>query len=591
MKLTRFKKLDLIPNALGVFFGVPLLLVFVSHAVELTPAANRWLPYIGFGLALLVVAAARLFNRRLLRPLHRYFEKGEIDEKTAAAALSLALKYPLLRGAQLAFEFMIGAPLVVLILMAIDPGTKFVLLLNVLFPSLITSLVVGAVVFLAVEYLVRPMIALLALSGSVQQQVVKRSLRLGIIQRLTGLFLVVMLLSFVFGMMIAKYPSIFWVGIVGVTATLYIAVMTARSINTNVQSVTNMLHSIAEGMGGITQQLPIVTNDELGDLCHEYNGFMARFQQLVEDVTKAAVDLAASSQQLAASSQEMNASAEEISSTIQHISRGASTQSERLTQVAKEVGNLSSAIKQIDSLGRMTTVSSQKSIEASKSGAQKTTEIVGKMAEIYQSSTWATQQVQGLQQKSKEIGKVIDLISNIAQQTDFLALNAAIEAARAGEAGKGFSVVADEIRSLAVEAGNSAQQVTALIRDIEREITKTVEGITQSQQIIEASRSAVDQTEQSLKVINSTVAVAGTMVKQMAEASRRQSESAGHVVDLASEVSTISIETASSTQEVAAAVEEQTASMEELSALSQTLSQTAEGLSALVRRFRSDREG
>jgi len=272
----------------------------------------------------------------------------------------------------------------------------------------------------------------------------------------------------------------------------------------------------------------------------------------------------------------MNASAEEISSTIQQISKGASTQSERLTEVAKEVEKLSSSIKQIDSLGRMTTVSSQKSIEASKNGAQKTSEIVGKMAEIYQSSTWATQQVQGLQLKSKEIGKVINLISNIAQQTDFLALNAAIEAARAGEAGKGFSVVADEIRTLAVEAGNSAQQVTALIRDIEQEITRTVEGITQSQQIIETSKSAVDQTEQSLKVINSTVAVAGTMVKQMAEASRHQSESAGHVVTLASEVSTISIETASSTQEVAAAVEEQTASMEELSALSQTLSQTAE---------------
>jgi methyl-accepting chemotaxis protein len=570
---------------------VPLLLVFVSHAVALTPTALRWLPYVGFGIALAVVGIARVVSRRLLAPLRQYFEGGEIDDRSAAAALSLALKYPLLRGAQLALEFVIGSPLVILALMAVDPALTARALWDVLFPSFITAVVVGAIVFLTVERLLRPMLAMLALSGMTgQAEIIRRSPRVGIVQRLVALFLVVMTLSAVFGVMIAKYPSIFWVGLVGIIATLFIAVMTARSITGNARSVTDQLRGLSDERGGITQRLAVMGNDELGDLCLEYNRFMENFQRLVEDITKAAVELAASSQQLAASSQEMNASAQEISSTIQHISKGASTQSERLTQVAKEVGNLSSSIKQIDSLGRMTTVSSQKSIEASKNGAQKTTEIVGRMAEIYQSSTWATEQVQGLQQKSKEIGSVINLISNIAQQTDFLALNAAIEAARAGDAGKGFSVVADEIRSLAVEAGNSAQQVTALIREIEREIGRTVEGITQSQQIIEASRTAVDQTEQSLKVINSTVAVAGTMVKQMAEASRHQSESAGQVVTLASEVSTISIETASSTEEVAAAVEQQTASMQELSALSQTLSQTAEGLSALVKRFRSERE-
>ncbi|MDI6740569.1 MAG: methyl-accepting chemotaxis protein, partial [Candidatus Edwardsbacteria bacterium] len=500
--------------------------------------------------------------------------------------------YPTIRGLQIFGEFLVGAPIVVLLLMLFGTGTSLTQLADIAFPSFITALVTGSMVFLSVEYQVRPLIAYLTMTETVSHDaVIVRALRISLSYRLIVLFLVVMLLSFVFGIMITRYPGIFWVAIIGLASTLFIAYMTARGINGSVRLVSGMLRDIAQGEGGITRRLPILSNDELGDLCLAYNQFMEKFRRLVEDVTKAAAELAANSQQLAASSQEMNASAQEISSTIQQISRGASIQSERLTQVAKEVEKLSSSFKQMDSLGRMTNVSSQKSIEASKHGAQNTTEIVGKMAEIYQSSAWATQQVQGLQQKSKEIGKVSNLISNIAQQTDFLALNAAIEAARAGEAGKGFSVVADEIRSLAVEAGSSAEQVTSLIRDIEQEITRTVEGITQSQQIIETGKTAVDQTEHSLKVINSTVAVAGTMVKQMAEASRHQSESAGHVVTLASEVSTISIETASSTEEVAAAVEEQTASMEELSALSQTLSHTAEGLSALVKRFRSDQEG
>ncbi|HTY07636.1 MAG TPA: methyl-accepting chemotaxis protein [Candidatus Edwardsbacteria bacterium] len=591
MKLSKYRLLDLAPTLVAVLFGAPLLLIFTAKSIQFTPLALRWLPWTALAVVAAMTLLLRVINQRVTLPLHRFFQQGASDERTVHQATVLALNYPLIRGVQLFAEFMVGGPLVVLLLMLLRTGTTWAVLQAALFPSFVTALTVGVLVYLTAEALLQPFIYMLAMAEKASQgQIVHKAIRITVTRRLVALFLVVMVLSFVFGLAIARYPGIWYVTILGIVSTVAIAVLTARNINKTVTSISNILHSITEGRGGITQSLPVTSNDELGDLCREYNNFMGRFKQLVEDITKAAVDLAASSEELAASSQQMNASAEEISSTVQQISKGASTQSERLTQVAKEVERLSSAIKQIDSLGRMTTVSSQKSIEASKNGGQKTAEIVGKMAEIYQSSTWATQQVQGLQQKSKEISTVINLISNIAQQTDFLALNAAIEAARAGDAGKGFSVVADEIRTLAVEAGNSAQQVTALIRDIEKEITKTVEGITQSQQIIESSRTAVDQTEQSLKVINSTVAVAGTMVKQMAEASRNQSESAGHVVTLASEVSTISIETASSTQEVAAAVEQQTASMEELSALSQTLSQTAENLSALVKRFRSDKE-
>jgi len=573
-----------VPDLVALLFGVPFLIYFLSRAIGFTPQANQHLMVIGYPAALLTAVVTQIINRRRLKIAMPFITGGSRGE-ASPLVLKTVMNFPVHSALHMFVNFMIMVPLVWAVVNWLSPvGHPLVMASS----TLVTGLVVGSLIFLIEEFLLRDTVASLTTSlADAGQSVVSATVRLGITQRLVGLFVVVMALALSFGLIMGRLNQTTVIGLIGLVATLCIAFLSAWSIKDTVQSLVMVLHGITTG-GGISRRLPVMANNELGDLCREYNAFVGQIATLVEDVTRAAVDLAASSQQLAASSQEMNASAEEISSTIQQISRGASTQSERLTQVAKEVGTLSAAIKQIDSLGRMTTVSSQKSIEASKNGAQMTTEIVERMAEIYQSSAWATRQVQGLQQKSKEIGNVIGLISNIAQQTDFLALNAAIEAARAGEAGKGFSVVADEIRSLAVEAGNSAQQVTALIRDIEHEITRTVEGITQSQQAIEASRSAVDQTEQSLKVINSTVAVAGTMVKQT---SRQQSESAGHVVSLASEVSTISIETASSTQEVAAAVEQQTASMEELSALSQTLSHTAESLSALVKRFRSDREG
>ncbi len=586
MKHGKFKMLELGPNLIGALFGAPLLLIFASQTIRFTPEATSLMFWVALVVVVLLVASARMINRRNMRTLARFFIEGDTGPEAAEAAMTVALRMPLRRGAHLAIEFFFGGPLVVLILMLFDRGTGIMQVVRILIPSLISGVVAGALAFLTVESLLHPYISLLALNLDLAaERLVHRAQRITITWRLMGLFFIVMMLSLVFGLTLAKYGHIWCVAGIGVAATGVIGYLTARSINRTLESLTGILTSISEGKGGVTQHLPILGNDELGDLCTQYNRFVSKIHRMLQDLAKVASELAGSSQELAASSQQMNASTEEIASTIQQISKGASVQSERLTQVVKEVENLSSAIKRIDSQGRMTMVSSQKAIESSQVGARKTTETVQRMSEIFSAMEETTRQVQELQQRAKHIGQVVDMISGISQQTDFLALNAAIEAARAGEAGKGFSVVADEIRTLAVEAGKSAQQVTDLIREVEKEIYKTVDEIGRARGIIESSKGTVDETEQALRVINSTVAVAGTMVKQIADSGHSQNTSVSHVVQLASEVSSVAIEAAASTQEVAAAVEQQTASMQELSAVAQTLSETAEKLNSLVTEF------
>ncbi len=469
-----------------------------------------------------------------------------------------------------------------LILMILQTGIKMGHIASAILPGALTGIVVGSLVFLTEEIFLNQYISSRAFCKGSSKDIYKKSYRLNISWRLTTLFIVVMLLSFVVGLVIAQYPGIWYVVIIAIGSTLAIAYLSVRNINDAITALTTMLQDISKKKSKSIHNLPILANNELGDLVCEYNEFINQIFQMIKEIATIASSLASSSQQLAASSEEMSASSQEISSTIQQISRGTVTQSERLLQVTKEVEKLSNSIKLIESQGRMTMVSSQKAVDASRSGAEKTFEAVSKMAEIYQSASLTNEKVQELQKKSKEIGEVVSLISNLSQQTDFLALNAAIEAARAGEAGKGFSVVADEIRSLAVEAGNSALKVASLVGEVEAEISKTVEVIESTRNTIDASKTTVDQTEQSLKIINSTVAVAGTMVKQIAEATREQSKSATEVVKLASDISNVATETAASTEEVAASVEELTASMEELTALAQTLSQSADKLSSLV---------
>jgi methyl-accepting chemotaxis protein len=585
MKANKFNLILAVPDVIAIFLGVPLLLVFVGHSVDLPPTALKFLIFFGPAWALVLAAELQIINRKRLQPVISYFNQSPSDKIDSDQAFTRALNFPLATSLHMLGHFTIGVPACAFLMMLMGTGVTPAHTAEVILPGFLTGLVAGSLIFLIEEALLSSYVSTLAAGTADGAKVYRRSYRLSILWRLIILFMVIMILAFTFGSIIAKYPGIWYVAILGIAATLAIAFLTAQGINRTVSLLTSILQNISEGKGGLSRKLPVLGNNELGDLCQAYNGFVGQIRLMVREITNVASGLAASSQQLAASSQEMSASSQEISSTVQQISRGTTVQSERLTQMAKEVEKLSTSIKLIESQGRMTMVSSQKAIDASQSGAEKTFEAVSKMAEIYTSAALTNQKVQDLQKKSAEIGVVVSLISNLSQQTDFLALNAAIEAARAGEAGKGFSVVADEIRVLAVEAGNSALKVATLIGEVEKEIARTVEGIDESRSTIDASKVTVDQTEQSLKVINSTVAVAGTMVKQIAEATRNQSKSATEVVKLASDVSTVAIDTAASTQEVAAAVQQLTASMEELTAVAQTLSQSADKLNTLVSEF------
>ncbi|MDO9391463.1 MAG: methyl-accepting chemotaxis protein [bacterium] len=585
------KKLKLalaLPDLLSLFFGVPFLMYFVSRVAAFPPQANRVMLWAGIPISLLLAALTQVWNRKRMRSVTLFLSSPLPDPQTATAAFKSALDFPLVSAVHMAVNFLVAVPVIWLIVALLAQAANF---WYILLYSVVTALVLGALIFLAEEFLLKDIVSRLAiLHLGRQSEVIKRTFRISLTYRLISLFLVVMLLSLSFGVMMGRLNQLTLVALIGLAATVIIAYLASRNITGVIDSLVQALSEISGDNRGLGRHLPLLANNELGDLCHQYNQFVDLLDRLVTDIEKVAAEVAASAQELASSSQQMNASGQEISSTIQQISKGATVQSERLTSVAKSLQDFSEAAKRIDSQVRMTTVSSQRAVDSSQQGAAKTSEAVLKIAEIYQSADQTSQKVVKLQQKSKEIGGVAALVSNLAQQIDFLALNAAIEAARAGEAGKGFSVVADEIRSLAVEAGNSAQQASSLIRDIEAEIAKTVEVIAQTQQSIENSRTSVDQTEQALKVINSTVTVAGTMVKQISESSRAQTKSAGQVVQLASEVSAIAIETAASTEEVAAAVEQQTASMEELSAVAQTLSHTAVKMNSLVARFKSTKQ-
>ncbi len=309
--------------------------------------------------------------------------------------------------------------------------------------------------------------------------------------------------------------------VIGVAAALLVVVIgfTFWFVNSSVSLPLNHLAlnlaQIAEGEGDLTRRLRIEHRDEIGKTSEIFNTFMNKIQSVVADVKSSAEQVMATAHQLTSAAAELTSSSDQqteatvaMAAAIEQITVSIATVSDN----AGNAHNLALAAGQL-----------------SGEGATRVRNAIDEMGKISASVGGSTQMIRELDGKSAEISNIVNVIKEIADQTNLLALNAAIEAARAGEQGRGFAVVADEVRKLAERTTVSTQEIAKMIDAIQQGTQSSVQGMDLSSRQVQDGMRMAEESGDSMEHIEASTDKVRDAVDEISSALREQSQAANQL--------------------------------------------------------------
>lgn len=372
--------------------------------------------------------------------------------------------------------------------------------------------------------------------------------------------------------------------VASIIAAASAAYFIARSITKPIEELVRVSSLVAEG--DLTQNIRVSGVKEVTNLAHAFQAMTESLRRLINQTKDISKEVADASGQLATAAGEVGKASEEVAITIQHVAEGANAQVNLASQSSQAITDMVKATAETTNAAKAVALASEQSERAATEGTDRINQAVTRIEQIKSEVNQASSLIHTLGQKSMQIGQIVDVITDIAGQTNLLALNAAIEAARAGEQGRGFAVVADEVRKLAEQSQTAAKEIAVIIGSIQQETAAVVQAMDKSSQEVASGVHVVQASGQAFRDIFDAVKKMHSQVERIVELASQQQNASGHANQAVHSIADAARSNAAGAEEVAAASEEQHAAVEEIAASTNHLAKLAKDLHDAVVKFK-----
>ncbi len=338
-----------------------------------------------------------------------------------------------------------------------------------------------------------------------------------------------------------------------VAASVGVYLLLGARVRRPLVRLTERVREMASGEADLTHRLPASARDEMGDLARAFNAFVENLQGLVREV-------------LDTSEQVVEGSREILEASRAALGR-AESQRERTDEAAASAQELSATVLEVARSAREAAAAAREASQTAEAGGRTVTQGVEGMDRVESRVRAIAGQVRELGERTAEIGEVMQVIDDIADQTNLLALNAAIEAARAGEHGRGFAVVADEVRKLSEKTAQATRKVRQTVAGIQEEVHRAVDSVEEGLGDVERISTMVREGGRALEAIVSQAAQNAQRVERIVEATEEQTvavEGIGRNLDAIAGLASDVASGAEQTQVTAERLRERTERLQEL---------------------------